>query len=599
MRLWFAVSIISLMTVSTSAMAKTSDDEDVSVFQNYVSKLTKPNTDVTLRVEGVSGELKANIEAYIGSLSEEDLTDWRETVSRLRKSAREALEAVGYYLSDVQLTRKDRQVIVTVMPNQPVYVKKLKVHYQGEASNDIAFTALLDTLPLKEGDVLHHGHYEAIKTLVQNMALERGYFDGAWEKHDVTVTQPAQTAEIDLDYNSGLRYKFGQVSFKNKHEDKPLPIKLSLLEQLAPFAEGDPYEAEKIIKFNKTLLDSRYFNDVRVRADPELADHQEIPVMVTVAADKPNQVDVGVGYATDIGPRLSLVWRRPLLNERGHSIETTTEISQVRQSIDFRYGIPWKHPVNDTLQLIAGFKRENIDNDTLTKNAILGVERQKKWPSGWQTNESVRWSRESYVKDSGEEGKSDLLLPGYSISRVRTKGSQTDPTSGDRQYYQVEFASPDLLSDADLVSLRAGWRLLRTYADRHQVGLRVDVGSIFSGDFDNVPLNMRFYAGGDQSVRGYDYKSLSPRDSTGQVAGGSNLVSASTEYAFKLTAHWRLATFVDVGNAFNAVSDGLKTGTGFGVRWISPVGPVRLDVAWGISETNPSPRIHFFMGPAL
>ena len=602
MRLWPYVFIISFCSISILAIAKTEDD-DFNLSENYVKKLTKDTSkDVTLRVEGVTGELKTNIEAYIGQLTEDDLNSWRETLLRLRKATREASEAVGYYQTEAQFRREKNQVIVTVKANAPVMITALNLTYekQSEASNDIAFTALLEGLPLKEGQVFHHGRYESIKSLVQNLALERGYFDGKWTTNKVSVTQPTQTAEINLNYDSGTRYRFGQVHFSHKQEGQPLPLKLSLLEKLAPFDEGEPYEAEKIIKFNRALIDSRYFTEVRVRADPDpSAENKEIPINVTLGADKPNQVDLGAGYATDIGARLSLAWRRPLLNENGHSIEITSEISQVRQSIDFRYGIPWRHPINDTLQIIAGFKREDIDNNTLIKNAILGVERQKKRDNGWQTNESIRWSRESYNKDNGEQGQSDLLLPGYGISRVRTKGSKTDPSSGDRQYYQVEFASPDLLSDADLLSLRAGWRLLRTYVDRHQLGLRADVGSILSGDFDSVPLNMRFYAGGDQSVRGYDYKSLSPRDSTGQVIGASNLVSGSVEYTFKLTKQWRLATFVDAGNAFDAVSEGLKMGTGVGVRWISPVGPVRLDVAWGVSDDNPSPRIHFFMGPAL
>ena len=602
MRLWPYVFIISFCSISILAIAKTEDD-DFNLSENYVKKLTKDTSkDVTLRVEGVTGELKTNIEAYIGQLTEDDLNSWRETLLRLRKATREASEAVGYYQTEAQFRREKNQVIVTVKANAPVMITALNLTYekQSEASNDIAFTALLEGLPLKEGQVFHHGRYESIKSLVQNLALERGYFDGKWTTNKVSVTQPTQTAEINLNYDSGTRYRFGQVHFSHKQEGQPLPLKLSLLEKLAPFDEGEPYEAEKIIKFNRALIDSRYFTEVRVRADPDpSAENKEIPINVTLGADKPNQVDLGAGYATDIGARLSLAWRRPLLNENGHSIEVTSEISQVRQSIDFRYGIPWRHPINDTLQIIAGFKREDIDNNTLIKNAILGVERQKKRDNGWQTNESIRWSRESYNKDNGEQGQSDLLLPGYGISRVRTKGSKTDPSSGDHQYYQVEFASPDLLSDADLLSLRAGWRLLRTYVDRHQLGLRADVGSIFSGNFDGVPLNMRFYAGGDQSVRGYDYKSLSPRDSTGQVIGATSLLSSSVEYTFKLTKQWRLATFVDAGNAFDAVSDGLKVGTGVGVRWISPVGPVRLDVAWGVSDDNPSPRIHFFMGPAL
>ena len=602
MRLWPYVFIITF-AYSCSAIAK-KDDDDFTAPENYVTKLTKltkdTSKDVTLRVDGVTGELKTNIEAYIGELSEEDLNSWRETLVRLRKSVREASEAVGYYQTEAQFRREKNQLIVTVKANAPIIIKDLSLHYEGEASNDIAFTALLEILPLKEGEIFHHGRYENIKSLVQNLALERGYFDGKWTNNKVTITQPPQTADIVLDYNSGERYRFGQVFFNAKQENQPLPLKLSLLQLLAPFDEGEPYEAEKIIKFNRALLDSRYFNEVRVRADPDpTSASKEIPVNVTLAADKPNQFDLGIGYATDIGARLSVAWRRPLLNEKGHSIEITSELSQVRQSMDFRYGIPWRHPINDTLQIIAGFKREDIDSGTITNNAILGVERQKKRESGWQTNESIRWSRESYSKTNGETGQSDLLLPGYAISRVRTKGSKTDPTSGDRQYYQMEFASPEVLSDADLLSLRAGWRLLRTYADRHQVGLRADVGSILSSDFEQVPLNMRFYAGGDQSVRGYDYKSLSPRDSSGVVVGASNLVSASTEYTYKLTPHWRLATFVDTGNAFDAVSEGLKVGSGVGVRWISPVGPVRLDVAWGVSEDSPSPRIHFFMGPAL
>ena len=249
--------------------------------------------------------------------------------------------------------------------------------------------------------------------MLQNLALERGYFDRKWTTNKVSVTQPTQTAEINLNYDSGTRYRFGQVHFSHKQEGQPLPLKLSLLEKLAPFDEGEPYEAEKIIKFNRALIDSRYFTEVRVRADPDpSAENKEIPINVTLGADKPNQVDLGAGYATDIGARLSLAWRRPLLNENGHSIEVTSEISQVRQSIDFRYGIPWRHPINDTLQIIAGFKREDIDNNTLIKNAILGVEGQKKRDNGWQTNESIRWSRESYNKDNGEQGQSDLLFTG-------------------------------------------------------------------------------------------------------------------------------------------------------------------------------------------
>jgi translocation and assembly module TamA len=570
-----------------------------SELEDYVSKFTKPSEKITLKIQGVSGEVKANIEAYIGDLNKDDLTQWRETLVRLRKSTREALESLGYYEAEVKFNRLDKAIEIEVTLNQPIMIEHVSLEYAGEAGNDVAFTALKETFPLKSGEILHHGRYESAKTMLQNMALERGYFDGQWVQHEVVVTQSAHTAKINLRYDSGVRYKLGAVNFNHVRANQALAIDEELLYNLVPFKENDAYEAEKIIKLNKTLLDSRYFNDVRVRAESTLAQNYVIPVNVLLAMDKPNQVDMGAGYATDIGARLSTTWRRSLFNTHGHSIEASTELSQVRQSATVRYGIPWTHPINDTLQILAGFKREDIDDVAVTNNTVLGLERQKKRDSGWQITEALRWSRESYRQDNGEAGRSDLLLPSYSISRVRTKGSKTDPERGDRQSYQIEFASSNLLSDADLVAMRAGWRWLNTYANRHQLLLRADVGAILSSDFESVPLNIRFYAGGDQSVRGYDYKSLSPRDATGQVTGASNLVTVSTEYGFKLTAKWRLATFVDAGNAFNAASDGLKIGAGFGLRWISPVGPIRLDVAQGLDDLNKSPRIHFFMGPAI
>lgn len=562
-----------------------------------LSGVVMAQEEVVLRIEGLSNEPKANLEAYLGKLTAEDLQNWRETQTRLRRAAREAMEAVGYYQSAVRFTPQGNQVLVSVIPGEPVIVRHMELRYHGEASNDIAFTALLDTLPLGEGDVFHHGRYEAVKSLVQNMALERGYFAGEWKVHDVVVTQPGQTVDIRLDYDSGPRYHFGDVVFSSLNPDRPLPLQREWLEKLTPFLPDDYYEASKIIEFNKALLDSRYFNEVRVRAETDLAVNERVPVNVLLSSENPNQLDLGLGYATDIDARVSVSWRRPLLNDRGHSIEAATEISSVRQSATFRYGIPWTHPLNDTLQFFSGFKREALD-DATTYSTTVGVERLIRRPSGWQRAYTLRFSNESSRQNNGAEETNNLLLPGFSLNRTRSRGG-ADPVWGDRQYYQTELASRSLLSDAEFISLRAGWRLLRTFADRHMLLLRTDLGTLLTSDFDSVPLNMRFYAGGDQSVRGFDYQSLSPRDATGQAVGAANLITASSEYAWRLTQRWRLAAFVDTGNAFDSLNDGLATGAGVGVRWISPVGPVRLDVAWGVSESASSPRIHFFMGPAL
>ncbi len=550
-----------------------------------------------LVLEGVSGELKSNVDAYIGKPEEADIKNWRIGQARLRKLAQSALESLGYYEAEFAFQREGQTVTLRVTPGEPVRVRSIQLKFLGEAGNDVAFTALRESLPLSEGDIFHHGKYESFKARIQNLALERGYFDGEWQSSEVAVDLVQHSAVIELAYDSGQRYQFGEVSFQNKQEGGQGDINESVLHSLVPFKNGEPYEAAKVIKLNNVLLDSRYFADVRVRVETDQAVERTVPVVVSFSTHKPNSVDVGLGYSTDVGGRISLAWRRPLFNKYGHGVEANTELAEVRRSFSTKYTIPINHPINDTLQLLYGVQREEIDT-TVNYNTVLGVQRQTNRDSGWQRIQSLRFSRDTDEYADGTDLKTDLLLPGFSLNRVRSRGG-LDPSWGDRQFYQIEAASTQLLSDADLVVLRAGFRLLRTLADKHQFQLRLDGGTIFTDDFAKVPTSLRFFAGGDQSVRGYDYKSLAPRDDKGEVAGGRHLATGTVEYGYLFRPRWRGALFVDAGNAFDSVTEPVKVGTGFGLRWISPVGAIRLDFAWGVSEDNVPFRVHFSLGPSL
>ncbi|MGH8493535.1 MAG: autotransporter assembly complex protein TamA, partial [Moraxellaceae bacterium] len=328
------------------------------------------------------------------------------------------------------------------------------------------------------------------------------------------------------------------------------------------------------------------------------AEGNEVPVDVVVAAERPNNVDLGIGYSTDFKARISAKWLRPLINERGHGIEVNTELSPVRSTFDAKYNIPLTHPMEDILQYFYGVKREEVE-DVVNWNTVLGVQRLIKQESGWQRTYSLRWNRDTTETPHEPDDKSDLVLPGISFDRTRLRGG-VDPYWGDRQFYQAEVASKDVLSDASLISLRAGMRFLRTLADKHRFLLRGDAGTIFTNEFEEVPQSMRFFAGGDQSVRGYGYKSISPRDENGVAVGGRNLLTGSMEYSYEFIPRWRLAVFTDSGDAFDDIAEvHAYIGSGFGVRWVTPVGPIRLDFAWAVSEPEQDFRIHFSMGPNL
>lgn len=552
---------------------------------------------VPVDVQGAAGDLRDNIEAYVGKVDQGDLDAWRGTRARLYENVKSALQSMGYYSPDIDISHDQRRVRIVVRPGEPVRIRRLRLSFNGDAGNDTAFTALRETLLLREGDVLHHGKYEALKTAVRNLGIERGYFDADWTTHEVAVDPEAHTADIELVYDSGTRYRFGPVRFLKAGTTKEQELaRPELLQKLVNFSEGDPYDAGVLIKFNRALLDVRYFNEVSVQAERDRAVDHRIPIEVAVAAEKPNDVDIGLGYSTDVKARLTLKWQRPLINEKGHGIEANSELSPVRSSFNTRYTVPLTHPLNDTLQYIYGVQREEVE-EVVNWNTVLGVQRQIKRESGWQRTYSLRAVRDT-TELPDDTVKKDLVLPGASLDRLRSRGG-VDPDWGDRQFYQLEVASEDLLSDASLASLRIGLRLLRTFAGRHQLILRADGGTILTDNFEDVPQSMRFFAGGDQSVRGYAYRSISPRDADGVAVGGRHLATGSVEYDYEFVPRWRLALFTDAGNAFDSANEPFKVGAGVGIRWVSPVGPIRLDFAWPVSEPDEDFRIHFSMGPNL
>lgn len=510
-------------------------------------------------------------------------------------SVRETLKAVGYYDAQVSLRREDGDWQLRVAAGEPVRLRALTLDWLGEMETDRRFQA--PDFPLAVGDILHQGRYDDFKQQVADRALEQGYFDGRWVDHDIAVDLRRHQADITLRYDSGPRYRFGEVRFVD-FRDAPLTgLDERWLRSLVPFKPGDFISSRKLFQLQKLLLGSRYFADVRVSLRHDQADGLVIPVEVRADNRKPNKMSIGLGYATDVGPRLTLEWQRHLLNAAGHGLEARSELSQVRQQGEVRYRIPWKHPTEDFLQFVLGAQRDVIDGETTTRQTAVAVQRVIQPPRDWQVTYGVRVSDERFERP-GEKGGQMLVVPGISFNKLRSRGG-LDPSEGLRQFYQIELSHPGWLSQAEYVLLRGGLRWLDTFAERHMLLARLDGGAILSPDFDRVPPSVRFYVGGDNSVRGYDYRSLAPRDASGDVIGGQYLVAGSLEYNWRWRPTWRPALFIDTGNAFSTHWQPLAVGAGAGLRWISPVGPVRADIASALSEPGRPLRLHITLGASL
>lgn len=342
-----------------------------------------------------------------------------------------------------------------------------------------------------------------------------------------------------------------------------------------------------------------------------------VPVVVTINADQLNNAELGLGYGTDTGVRLRSQYRRAIVNRRGHSFDANLELSSISQSIDTHYNIPYHHPLNDYLSLVAGYEREKRDdvaknNSLIVDSAVLGIDRIIKNPMrNWQENFGLRYRldrlEQQGVVDDEEipekfraNGEQQSLLLGYEISRTLLN-KRLNPTMGFKQTYKIELGAKAALSDANMAIVNAGWHALYSIDDEanHQVLGRVNLGYIFTDDFSHVPYNLRYFTGGDQTLRGFDYKSLSPEEA-GYKIGGQAMAVGSAEYNYQFKPGWRGAVFSDFGNAYDKnFSNDLEYSLGVGLRWASPIGPIRVDVATGISDPDRPIRLHFFIGSTL
>lgn len=550
--------------------------------------------ELEVRLEPSSRSLRENVENYIGELGDRNERELLRYSRIAQDQAEKALQALGRYNAQIEsevVGGDEPRLILRIKPGEPVRLREVTVRVEGSAAQLRSFRVPRDTL--KPGAILNHGRYEDAKQQILNQASRYGYFDGRFTSQRLLVDPAENVADVELVFVSGPRYSLGEVTFEGD-----APFDPDLLARMVPFDAGTPYDSELIAELNQAMQSSGYFEGVRVDANPANASEQRIPVAVDLATREPRTLGLGIGFSTDVGPRLRFDWTRHWVNPQGHSYGADMELSAPRQNVGLWYDVPLDPPLTDKLRYAGGYQYEELGNsDSLSRLLTVGPEWHRKLPNGWQRVWSLKWQHEEY-RLGDDSGASTLLMPGVAYSFLRSD-NRIDPSRGYRMEFELAAAKEGLLSDANLIHANATFKGLTTLAARHRLLGRVQLGANVTDEYTKIPPSLRYFAGGDQSVRGYDYQSLSPTNSDGDHIGGRYQVAISAEYQYSLTEKWRLATFVDQGNAFNSLElPSLMSSVGVGVRWVSPVGPLRLDLAHPL-DSEGGVRLHFSMGPEL
>ncbi|MGB9080079.1 MAG: autotransporter assembly complex family protein [Desulfuromonadaceae bacterium] len=557
---------------------------------------------VEIVVSGIEGDVLKNVQESLvlpAGLVREGAVDrlWLERFAKQAEDkARTALEPFGYYHALVTVTvepaGEEFRLLVRVVPGEPVRLTEVKVTVIGPGSEEKRLDRLVAKFPLNRGDVLLHQRYEEAKAALKIRAQELGYLDAEFSRHEIRVERSATTATIELVLDTGEKYYFGATDIQGA-PDYPD----SFLRRHLTYKSGERFSYPRLGETQRNFTNSERFKEVIITPKKQAAEAFRVPITVQLKAGPPKSLRPGVGYGTDTGARFTLRYRDLNMFHLGHELYSHLFVAERLQGLVTGYIIPSSKDVRSSTSLQLNLQQE----DTATYySRILALElsRNRSFGKGKLGTAYVRAQYEEYsvgVQDSTAR----LLLPGLRFFDDRYD-NPVRPRRGFRYILELRGTHQLLGSDTALVQILAAGSHLQPLPWRLSLHTRANAGTTMLHDpLRDIPPSLRFFTGGDQSVRGYSYKSLGPRDASGKVVGGTQLLTGSIELERALFKKWGVSLFYDAGNAFNSFSAvTLFQGAGVGLHYYTTVGALNLSVArpLGGNNSNPSLHIHFTVG---
>jgi translocation and assembly module TamA len=556
-----------------------------------------------IEIVGVQGELLTQAQQSVTANDYKDRNDLgelliRQLYERGEDQLKVALQPLGYYQASVKSSIKQDDADsgrwffryeLTAGPRSNW--SKVTTGLTDDAPPDVALQTLFSKSELVANKPVDHRDYSSLKAAVQTSAAERGYFDARWIQHQLAVKPKSNgvvPVEANLLFESGERYRFGETVWPE------LPFSSRYIQRFSLIEAGQPFSAEALRKLQYRLLDSGYFDDVDIVPNVGGNQDKQVPLVLNLELRPRNRYTAGFGVGTDTGIRGTAAWETRWINRRGHRAGVEIQLSEIAQSLNTRYEIPIRDPATDRLRLSLDSERtQQPDSESVLNRGALE----------WRINRNA-WTWKSFIRlenelstISGVDSTSNLVIPGIGAERTRSD-ARLRPTRGYRLNLQLLGAHQDVFSDSTFAQITGRVAALTSLSDKWRLKARLEGGMNAVGEFSSLPVSQRFFAGGDSSVRGFAYQSLSPVDSDGEQVGGQYLLAGSVELEWAFLPRYGVALFMDTGNSFDD-KPALRRAVGIGFRWQLPIGALRIDVATPIDEDGYSPRLHISLGPDL
>ena len=564
---------------------------------------------VQLAVDGVDDPLKAAVIAGV-SLSQYATRDVSEAqVRRLYERADAqvgiALQPYGYYeahaTGKLEQVGKDWRVTLHVTPGQPVNVTAIDVQLDPSVAKLGPIRSARRGIDKLKEQRLDDGAYDSARDAMSSALTANGFLDARLTVHRVDVNRGEHSAAIHLTWETGRRYRYGQVHFEGSQ------FREGFLQRYIPFKPGDYFDQAQLLKLQQVLNGADYFSVVNVVPQIDTAKNGVVDINVELSPAKRTIYTAGLFVGTDTGFGVRGGIENRWVNQYGHKWKNDIVLAQRLKTVSTQYTIPL--PGDNERSLNFGATYRDANTVTSQSRTLELVANESELWHDWVRTVGLHALTGTF--DVGKRADEPESTPGVehgSSTLVYAEGSLTRKVADNLDFVRrgwslsldARSTAGDLLSSARFSQITADAKWIRAFWRNNRLILRGTLGHTWTDDFEALPPQLRFFAGGDQSIRGYSFQAIGPENTYGRVIGGNSLAIASATVEHYFTPRWGIATFIDAGNAFNGTDIHAKIGTGVGVRWRSPVGMIRVDLGTPVNDAQRHGiELHLVIGPDL
>ncbi|ASK78274.1 hypothetical protein CF386_04215 [Paraphotobacterium marinum] len=552
-------------------------------FLLFLSSVVSANENI--KITGVEGNIKKNVELYLNKDHLMNVGNKSFSIETIKVNVKNALNAVGYYNSNIKVNIIRNQIDVEIELGKPIILQQLDFSLLSNKKTPNFINNIIKRSKLERGVILNQKFYEKLKEKIIEKSISKGYFDAKFIIHKLYISPSLNEAIVKLKLSLGKLYKFGLTDFKGSQ------INESILKNLLDYKQNSPLTIKSLNNTTNNLSLTNWFSSVEIERKLTKSDKNGVvPITILLSPATKNFLTTGIGYDSDSGLYAKINWFKPWLNADGDSFNLNTYINTNEPEVSASYRMPSKgNPLNIYNEFSTSLSYVGT-HDTISKNASFGFNRYQKLSTFYNIAYGINFYYENYKQASIYSDIAKFFVPSITLTRS-TKGNKFRLDSGNSEQITVEYTNPSIGNIPSFTRITSTNTFVQKLNKAQRLILSINGGYIITDNINRVPPSFSFFLGGGNSIRGFDYQSISPQAINGKQVGGKYQFYTRTEYQHKIFNKWWGGIFYDYGSSWSSKKN---------LRWYRGIGPVIIrntrfgDFSLYIGHGLGTNEIHFY-----